>query len=320
MDGQAEQVQGEDREGVEPLTGVSAKLSERVFMRSSLGTGRTYVSGLAIEAVVPEVFADNVKKRCQEVSPRAQALLEQLFFVGGDSNYTALLPACDHPGKRLRTWQCFYELEMDAAETYVSRFFGNTDFYPVKGFPRIRRDDDVVIIGSQVSNSSARALLGEVQQREPVFHIAHGEWRTDLHWNLVTPKSAPRTTIVEFRGRRESRAHVIYERDTLTPHASRVDPDKTRYLDDYLLVTTLPVTKGERQRVLIFSGLHGAGNRAVCLILREPPIDLLERAARQIAGAPFFQILLRVETVPDRRGESVPRDLELIGARPLTVE
>jgi hypothetical protein len=301
------------------LAGVYAKLSRKVFMRASLDTRRTYVSGLAIEAVVPSVFIDNVKKRCQEVSPRAQALLEQLFFVGGNDNYTVLLPACDHPGKRLRTWQCFYELEMDAAETYVGRFFGNTHFYPVEGFPRIHRDDDVVIIGSQVSNASARALLGEVQHRDPVFQLAHGGWRTELHWNLVTPESAPRTTIVEFRGRRESQAHVIYETGTLEPYASRVDPAKTRYLDDYLLVTTLPVRKGARQRVLIFCGLHGAGNRAVGLILREPPLDLLEEAARQIAGAPFFQMLLRVETMPDRRGESLPSCLELIEARALTI-
>jgi hypothetical protein len=319
MSRQAKQVhRGENSAGVP--SGIRAKLSRKVFWRASLDTLRTYVCGLAIEAVVPRHFAEGVKKRCEAIPPHEHQLLEQLFYVGGNNNYTAMLPAADHPGKRLRAWQCFYELEMDAAQTYASRFFGHTRFYPVRGYPRVRRDDDIVIIGSQVSNLSARALLGDVQWTDPLFRIAHGGWRTELHWNLVTPESAPLTTIVEFRGRRASAAHVIYGRSDRTPYWSRVDPGGTRYLDDYLLVTMLPVRKGRRQRVLIFSGLHGAGNRAVDLMLREPPTDLLEKAARQIAGAPYFQMLLRVETVPDARGESLPHHPELIEARALVVE
>lgn len=299
---------------------VYAKLSRKVFLRASRATLRVYVSGLAIEAVVPSVFVDGVRKRCAAISPHEQALLEELFFVGGNDNYTAVLPAGDHPGKRLRSWQQFYELEMDAAQTYVGRFFGHAHFYPVRNFPRVRPNDDVVIIGSQVSNASARALLGGVQQRYPVFQIAYGGWHTELHWNLVTPESALRTTITEFRGRRESSAHVICEKDSHVPYESLRDRTQTRYVDDYLLVTTLPVAKGGRQRVMIFAGLHGPGNRAVDLILREPPIGLLEKAARRIAGARFFQILLRVETVLDERGESFPRRPELVDVRPLVVD
>ena len=71
--------------------------------------------------------------------------------------------------------------------------------------------------------------------------------------------------------------------------------------------------------MLIFAGLHGAGNRAVNLILREPPTDLLEEAAQQIAGAPFYQILFRVGTIPDERGELLPCCLALMGARALGI-
>jgi hypothetical protein len=319
MSRQAKQVQRGENSADVP-SGIPAKLSSKVFWRASRDTLRTYVCGPAIEAVLPSHFAESVKKRCKALSAHEHHLLEQLFYVGGNNNYTAMLPAADHPGKRLRAWQCFYELEMDAAQTYASRFFGHTGFYPVKGYPRVRPDDDIVIIGSQVSNASARAILGDVQWTDPVFRIAHGGWSTELHWNLVTPESAPLTTIVEFRGRRASAAHVIYGRGDRTAYASRVDPGGTRYVDDYLLITMLPVRKGRRQRVLIFSGLHGAGNRAVDLMLREPPADLFERAARQIAGAPYFQMMLRVETVPDARGESLPRQLELIEARALVVE
>jgi hypothetical protein len=297
-----------------------SKLSKKVFLRASLDTLRTYVSGLAIEAVAPSVFVDGVRQRCQEISAHEQALLERLFFVGKNNNYTVILPAADHPGKRLRTWQCFYELEMDAAQTYASRFFRHTHFYPVKGFPRVRPTDDVVIIGSQVSNASARAFLGSVQQQTPVFHIAYSGWRTDLHWNLVTPEDAPLTTIREFRGHRASSAHVIFERGNPVPYASQRDPTQSRYLDDYLLVTVLPLSKGQSQRVLIFSGLHGPGNRAVDLILREPPVDLMEQAVRQIANAPFYQMMLRVQTIPDEKGESFPCSPELIEARALAVE
>ena len=236
------------------------------------------------------------------------------------NHHYQLLPADDHPRRRLRSWQPFYELEMDAAQTYASRFFCGTNFYRVAGFPRLRPGDDVVIIGSQVSNAFARALLGRPDHKDPVFEIAHGGWRTLLHWNLHTPESAPLTTIAEFRGQRTSLAHVFCERGSSSCYESERDPAGKRYLDDYLLVTMLPRSKGGKQRALILSGLHGAGSTAIDLILREPPIDLLETADRQTAGAPHFQMLLHIETTPDKRGESFPRRPELIEARALTIE
>lgn len=318
MDRQARRVERESPNGSETSPEVCGKVSDKVFFRASRGTRRLYVSGLAIEAVVPSDFAASVRKRCSAVSPHVQALLEQLLLVGGDDNYTAVLPADDHPQRRLRVWRCFYELEMDTAQTYASRFFGDAHFYPVQGYPLVRPGDDLVIIGSQVSNSSARALLGKAQRQDPLFHIEHGGWCTELHWNLVTPGDAPLITIREFGGYRASAAHVIWERGNPVPYQSRRDAAKTRYVDDYLLVTTLPLAKGGRQRALIFSGLHGPGSRAVDLILREPPVGLLEEAARQIAGAPYFQMMIHVDTEPDEQGESFPRGLELVAACALT--
>jgi len=289
----------------------------KVFARASPDTGRTYVSGVAVEAVVAPLFIDLLKKRCHEIPAADQALLEQLLYVGGNGHTTALLPADDHPGRRLRSWQPFYELELDVAQTYASRFFLDTRFYRVNDFPR---DDDVVLIGSQVANASTRALLGKADQQDPVFDIAHGGWRTQLHWNLHTPESAPLTTIAEFRGQRTSLAHVFCERSSASCYESERDPAGTRYLDDYLLVTVLPRRKGGAQRALILSGLHGPGTRAIDLILREPPAAMLEKAARQIGGAPYYQMLVHLDTTPDERGECFPCRPELVEARPLVVE
>jgi hypothetical protein len=294
--------------------------TRKVFVRASLDSRRTYISGAAIAQVVAKDFIHDLRFCCPGISAVERELLQQLFFVGGNGNYTSLLPSDDHPGKPLRSWQPFYELEMDVAQTYASRFFRDTHFYPVKGYPRLRQDDDVVIIGSQVSNLAARILLGRADRQEPVFRVAHGKWRTELRWNLFTPENAPRTKIQEFRGPRESSAHVIYERGNPVPYQSETDSARTRYLDDYLLVTMIPRARGKKQRALVFAGLHGAGARAVDLILREPPSDLLQEAARQSAGAPYFQVLLHVTCVTDARGESFPCGLELIGACPLTVE
>jgi hypothetical protein len=320
MTRKADKVRGRGGDDSGEASQMRTRSSRKVFVRASLDTLTTYISGTAIEAVIAKDFVDSLKKRCQEVSATEQKLLERLLFVGGNNNHTALLPSDDHPGKPLRPWQCFYELELDAAQTYASRFFRNTQFYPVKGFPLLSPDDDVVIIGSQVSNLAARTLLGKVHQKEPVFRIAHGGWRTELHWNLFTPEDAPLTTISEFGGPRKSSAHVICEKGNPVPYEAERDPARTRYVDDYLLVTTLPRRKERKQRVLIFSGLHGAGTRSVDLILREPATGLLEKAARQIAGAPYFQMLLHLETVPDERGESFPCGPELIEARALIVE
>jgi hypothetical protein len=292
----------------------------KVFARASPDSGRTYVSGVAVEAVVAQLFIELLKKRCPEIPAAEQALLEQLLYVGGNDHYTALLPADDHPRRRLRSWQPFYELELDVAQTYASRFFRDTRFYRVNDYPRLRRDDDVVLIGSQVANASARALLGRADQGEPVFDIAHGGWRTQLHWNLHTPESAPLTTIAEFRGQRTSLAHVFCERGSASRYESERDPAGARYLDDYLLVTMLPRVKSGKQRALILSGLHGPGTRAIDLILREPPTALLKQAARQIGGAPYYQMLVHLDTTPDQRGECFPCRPELVEARPLIIE
>ena len=70
----------------------------------------------------------------------------------------------------------------------------------------------------------------------------------------------------------------------------------------------------------ILSGLHGPGTRAIDLILCKPPAAILEKAARQIAGAPYYQMLWHLDTTPDRRGECFPCHPELIEARALIVE
>jgi hypothetical protein len=290
----------------------------KVFVRASQCTHKAYISGIAIEAVVLEEFSASLKARCQVLPPAEHVLLERLFLGSGEG-YAAILPADDHPGKRLRSWRCFYELEGDAAQTYVSRFYGDAAFHPVEGFPTVHPDDDLVIIGSQVANRWARDYMREPDLAEPVFEIARSGWRTTLHWNLHTPENAPLTTIKEFRGPRASAAHVFCERDSLDCYESERDLAGMGYLDDYLLVTALPRHKGGKQRVIVFSGLHGSGSRAVDLILREPPIDLLRKAARQIADAPYFQILLHVETIVDERGEGFPCNPELVRARALIV-
>jgi hypothetical protein len=297
----------------------NARTTGKVFVRAALDPPQAHISGVAIEAVVLEEFVASLRARCRALPAAEQALLERLF-LGGGAGYAAILPADDHPGKRLRSWRCFYELEGDAAQTYLSRFYGDVTFLPVKGFPTVQPDDDLVIIGSQVANRWARDYLREPDLAEPVFTIARGGWRTTLNWNLHTPESAPLTTIREFRGPRASAAHVFCERGSATCYQSERDLAGMGYLDDYLLVTALPRIKGGRQRVLIFSGLHGPGSRSVDLILREPPIDLLQEAARQIAGAPYFQMLLHVETTADERGEGFPCRPQLVEARALIVD
>jgi len=303
-----------------PDSSAQTRTTGKVFMRVSRSAQQVFISGNAIEAVVPEAFAASLKARCQALPAAEHALLERLFFASSPDGYAAILPADDHPSKRLRPWRCFYELEGDAAQTYVSRFYPDVTFLPVKGFPMLQPDDGLVIIGSQVANWWARALLGRADGAEPLFEIAYGGWRTRLHWNLQTPESAPLTTVREFSGPRASAAHVFCERGSLDCYGSERDLAGMGYLDDYLLVTALPRQKGGEQRAIVFSGLHGSGSRAVDLILRDPPVDLLYEATRQIANAPYFQILLHVETIADERGEGFPHNPELVEARALVVE
>ena len=68
------------------------------------------------------------------------------------------------------------------------------------------------------------------------------------------------------------------------------------------------------------SGLHGPGTRAIDLILREPPTAMLEKATHQIAGAPYYQMLVHLDTTPDERGECFPCQPELVEARALIIQ
>jgi hypothetical protein len=77
---------------------------------------------------------------------------------------------------------------------------------------------------------------------------------------------------------------------------------------------------GDGSRAIVFSGLHGPGSRAVDLVLREPPMDLLRGAVRQIGDARYYQMLLHVETREDERGEGHPCQPELVEARALAIE
>lgn len=301
------------------LSLIQNRLTGKVFARGSLCESRIDISGAAIEGVVAELFVDDLRRRCQVVPDAELDLLTRLFLAGGGANGIAVLPSDDHPSKPLRPWQPFYELEMDAAQTYICRFLGGMLFRPVRGFPQLEPDDDVVVIGSQVSNLAARVLLGTANQQTPPFSVEQETWRTELHWNLCTPADAPLTEVQEFKGKRTSSGHVLCERDGSRSYAARRGPAGMRYLDDYLLVTSLPRGKRGNRRALIFSGLHGAGTRAVDLILREPPIGLLAEAAHRIAGASDFQMLLHVDTAPDGRGESLPKSIDLVDARALVV-
>ena len=306
---------------VEPgdRNGAGSELLSKVFLRASRSALKTYVAGPALDAVLTDVFAQGVRSRCRPLLDGEQRLLEDLFLLDRDG-YTVVLPSDDHPARPLRAWQAFYELELDAAQTYASRFFSMTQFVRAYCFPQVDPQDEVVVIGSQVANASARAILGEGEREEPLLRIVHGGWRAELHWNLVTPVGSLPTRVTDFAGPRRSLAHVIHERGHATPYASRTDAAGIHYLDDYLLVTCLPRRKDLSQRMLIFAGLHGPGTRALDLILREPPVDELARAARTLAGARHYQMLLHVDTTLDSRGEAFPVNPTLVDARALIVE
>ena len=76
----------QDDSGLAPE--ICNRVSRKVFLRASLETGTTYVSGRAIEAVLPSVWAEGVKQRCGEIGAHERDLLERLFFAGGNNNYT----------------------------------------------------------------------------------------------------------------------------------------------------------------------------------------------------------------------------------------
>ena len=292
--------------------------SRRAWIRC-VGETLAYVAAGASIEDLRESWSDKNQEQEQK--------LLLLLSPASVSQSIGLIPAANHPFLPLPPGE-FYPIERSAAEAFRHCFYRHTRFIKLaSGFPQLQPEDDVVLFGSQVSNVDARFYLGLPTGEAPKLIIEPGhKYRANLTWNLHTPSDADIRTIVEYGLRWESKGHqFVSSAHGEAPFFSTYDQFDNRSIpkEDYLLFTCLPRSdRRNARRVMIAAGLHGPGTDAIRHLLNAPPFKELEKAAKALEGAPWYQLLFHVRLkraeISDLT-EMTPSEIRLVGAKPILV-
>jgi hypothetical protein len=244
-----------------------------------------------------------------------QKLLTKLFGVVGRGGTGALVAAADHPFAKPPMGAEWYPTEARNCASYRTRFCGRYSLRQVRKDPEIMRADGLVLFGSQVSNYKTREYFGNWLRQEPQLEISTDDWQVKLHWTLYTPDYSQTMERWQF-GEAWKTWHHRFGGSQGEQFMSIETAGELQ--DDYLLVTALPRSANGRERIIVFAGLHGPGQKATNILLCDPPGSQLRAIERQIEGEPFYQTLFHVPLRKDNNGEFVPKQIELIQARILT--
>lgn len=284
-------------------------LTRRAFIRISLvGTG--FVGFIASVTQIADYFG------LRPTIETDEALLRSLFGLH-TGHSAALIPAADHPWKRPPTGHRWYPQDAAGAAAYKERFFAALQLRTVAGLPNARREDNILLFGSQVSNRNTRLVLGNPWNPKAQLEATCEGWRAELMWNLHSPPDAAITERIQFGNLWHTAKHRIVTRDSGNVYEARAGIGWMA--DDYLLVTALPRYAQGDQRILVFSGIHAPGSQATSLLFAAPPIEELRRMRKLTSGEPFYQALFHVEVSQNESGEYEPRKLALVDARSINV-
>ncbi len=236
----------------------------------------------------------------------------------------ALVPAAHHPfktpkeikyteiqGKTVlnRTSFRFYEVERRCGEAYYDKFYkSRLSIRSVENLDDVFEDETAILFGSQVSNWSARDILGSPWRNDVNLDVKMEGGSVELMWNLVSPIDADNITYRHYMMEWRTKPHLIEDRQGRIYQALFKDNVPNT---DYLLVTAIPRKMDSAARVIVFSGVHAAGTLATKFLLERPPDSVLEALHDARLGA-YFQVLFKVNVAADSNGHPHPVGLELV--------
>jgi hypothetical protein len=259
-------------------------------------------------------FIRNIVRKASETDSE---LLARLFGTIPGHN-TALAPARHHPFRPLKENEAVYPIEAECCRAYLAQFAGSYEERSVNGILNIYPKDNVVLFGSQVSNLVTRDILGNPFANEPLSNVVYQEsgkfiGHIPLRWNMLEDANSPLRVRRQYGKDWHFKDHSFYDfRDNSYLKLNNYDKE------DFLLITSLPRWTEESLRVLIFSGLHGAGTLSTALLLHDPPLKELRRLATLTGGNSHYQALFRVILNTDpMTSELGPKSMELLDAQPL---
>jgi transcriptional regulator with XRE-family HTH domain len=271
-----------------PIAGFTNGLSKRDFILGSFALASAVFGGLNFAATKMKEWSDEEKRTAEH-----RELAYRLFF--GDSETQYYVPSINNPYSPIKG---ITAPTGDALTFLFKHFgFGPEKFRPLTDPRTSKFDGSIMLLGGPVANVFSRQLMG-TGAGCPLFSHVHSK-------PVTLPISFDNVVSSEIGAGNRPRYEI------------RVAGRKLDGLDsadsDFLVLTSIPNVFSPcyglfDHRITVAAGWHGAGTRAIGLVLSQP--KFLAQLHEKTKGLTAWQALIKVgsinrETgVPTRIGES----------------
>lgn len=250
----------------------------------------------------------------QKLEEKNFKLVAQLFGIEGN---VGLRPSGEHP-------QFGTRIHPDDQETlfYLTGLI-NSDKLKAQGRWIVSPEPayNIICLGGPVANLITRQNMGYQRRGDEFLRLS--DFPINFPFLFDLSKKVRRVT-KRYTG---GRVHKEYNWPIITP-SGLIDSKVTRqgWLDEsYLIITRMPnlsneSTWREAKDLLIISGTHGTGTRAVEQLFGDQ--EALSAIVSDIGGARYYQSLLRIPSINHdvQRRDSFPSGIEHIKSEALLID
>jgi len=180
---------------------------------------------------------------------------------------------------------------------------------------------NIICLGGPVSNFVTRQNMGYQRKGDEFLRVS--DFPIDFPFLFDLSKEKSRQITKRYTG---GKVHKEYNWPVITPSGLLNSKIKEGWLEEnYLIITRMPnlsnkIAWKERKDLIVISGAHGTGTRAVELLFENE--KALKSIAEEVGEARYHQSLLRVpEIIHDaQRHDTLPLRIEHIKSEPLLIE
>ena len=263
-----------------PIAGFTKELSKRDFFLGSFSLASAIFGGLNFSATLADGWSEEEKRTAEH-----RELAYRLFF--GDSETQYYVPSINNPYSTIKG---ITAPTGDALTFLFKHFgFGPEKFRPLTDPRTSKFDGSIMLLGGPVANVFSRQLMG-TGAGCPLFSHVHSK-----------PISLP----ISFDNVVSSETGA----GNRPQYEIRIAGRKLDGLDsadcDFLVLTSIPNVFSPgyglfEHRITVAAGWHGAGTRAIGLILSQP--KFLAQLHEKTKGLAAWQALIKVGSINRETG------------------
>ncbi|MDR3571039.1 MAG: hypothetical protein P4L81_02475 [Candidatus Pacebacteria bacterium] len=160
-------------------------------------------------------------------------------------------------------------------------------------------DGSAVLLGGPVGNGHSRHILG-VRGASPLLSLIYPYEKSllPIRFDTETPQYEGDLLNYAYGAGARPRWHLIVETKNGTYRQKAAVDGNQNQLNDYMVITSLPNIYSDNfgDRLVVVSGLHGIGTRAINILLGDLPIlDRLFKKTHSIVGG--WQALFEIKRI-----------------------